>query len=375
MMQTLIDAGVNVNERNDDGWTALTANTKQQDKKLAQFLLDAGCDPNLTSHNGWSELYEAATSGDVEYVKFLLDIGTDPSIRIRPGWAPLHWAAANGHVEVTRMLIDAGADLSVISDQNVTPLDLARSASQQVISNMLSRAGARTADEIRSSGEATASALHDYTLSPIADGSKLLLMFDEPAMTETMRYGQFVYQPEANGRVYFISHLLDTTSVDSLSVRLASAPGMPREYSTVVDGKWPSRISFTKDLFEIRKASTENLEYFIEAGPMTTALPTTTVAKSWTGDWNVHQVIDGEDHLVFKTVPDWALSSAKVAAGDCTRFVGRHGELLARMNWLSQVPVARIEAGLDLATQHLLVACWLATLWSETVSRVGQSNN
>jgi hypothetical protein len=272
------------------------------------------------------------------------------------------------------MLVAAGADLSVVSDQNVTPLDLALSANQVVIANILTQAGARRGDDVLkelSLRGASTSSLHTYTLFPTADGNKLFLMFDEPALSAVMRYGQYIYQPEHNGRVYYISHLLDDISSDSLKIRLASAPGMPHEYPTAVDGRWPSRISFSEDLFEVSRVSADHLEYSIRGGLLTPDLPATTVVRSWTGDWKVRQAKDGERHLVFKTVPDWTLQSAKVAAGDRIRFVGAHGELLARMNWLSHVPVARIEGEVPLSTQHLLVACWMAMLWSETVGRLG----
>lgn len=374
MLRTLITAGASVDEKNDDGWTPLTATTRLQDLELARFLTNAGCSPNTTAHNGLSELYEAATAGETEYVKFLLAIGTDPSIRTRPGWAPLHWSAANGHVETTRLLLEAGAEVSVVSDQNVTPLDLALQARQTTIVNMLLKAGAKQGEEVLRMSDQGGSLthLHEYSMNPIADDNKLVLMFDEPALTASMGYGQFVYQPEQGGRVYFISQLLDNTSTDTLTVRLASAPGMPREYAGVSDGQWPSdRISFADRLFEITKVRADHVEYSIRGGSANPEPSSTTLVKSWTGDWKAHQVIGGSDRVIFQTVPDWAAEGAKVAAGERTRFVGEHGELLARMNWLSQVPVARIEGGLALGMQHLLVACWVGMLWAETVGRKG----
>ena len=111
MVKVLLDYGVDVNTRNDDGSTPL-------------------CDaPNGYSNNPGA-------------VRLLLDRGADPNIKGRHGRAPLHIASVYGRVEIARLLIEHGASVEVVDEYDETPLDVVSGYQQDEIVKLLMEHGA-----------------------------------------------------------------------------------------------------------------------------------------------------------------------------------------------------------------------------------------
>ncbi|KAI5867925.1 ankyrin repeat-containing domain protein [Durotheca rogersii] len=123
MAKLLFDHGAAVNQRDQNGRTALMANADRENERVLKLLLTYGADTNLTQREGCHELYEAAVYGATEVVKFFLENGVNPPITNNFGWTPLHGAAANGHLDCVRLLLDKGAEPSPISDTGKTPRD------------------------------------------------------------------------------------------------------------------------------------------------------------------------------------------------------------------------------------------------------------
>src|SRR5690606_39166227 len=106
-VRLLIDAGADVNQQSEFGWTALLVATQNRYYRLGAYLLEQGANPNLANKSGWTPLYLATDNRNIEagdyptrrpdmdhlqYIELLLERGADPNARLamgcgRPGCA------------------------------------------------------------------------------------------------------------------------------------------------------------------------------------------------------------------------------------------------------------------------------------------------
>jgi ankyrin repeat protein len=172
-MAVLLDAGANVNQTTNYGWTPLLTATQNRNYKLASLLLDRGANPNLKNNGGWSPLYIATDNRNIEigdyptpksdidhleYIKLLLSKGADPNIRVcgtrsnpaaadpsqqcvgdstetrtnftmqwlfEDGSTPFIRAAQSSDVDLMKVLLAAGADAKLRTAHDVTALNVA----------------------------------------------------------------------------------------------------------------------------------------------------------------------------------------------------------------------------------------------------------
>lgn len=386
LMRLLLDRGAATEAKDDDGKTALSANTRSCDEYYANILLDAGADPNTKAHDGISQIYEAAAAGEVEYVKFLLKCGTSPSNKTRYGWSPMHWAAYHGHVEVVKLLVHAGAELSPVSDQGVTPLDMAFRTNQFEIVNFLKRAGAKESRDMSCIPDKTtpieaiaelkvSDEPHDVysipSLAPVDLSSrpaKLSLTFDTP-LCESLNFGQFAYPANFPGNkdyYYHISHPLDTI-IDSVGIRKTKRRANMTDYPISPEKFFPTNV-----LYEIVRCSPDYQDLNIHAKVPSAPYGMIKMQRGWTGSWKVHYDNDGSSDVVLRTTPDWSKSQ-----DEGNRWATEDGKLLAKSGiqagnrgpeeTIKGIPTLTFERGLERNMEDLLVACWIAKLWSEAV--------
>ncbi len=64
--RALLDAGANVNQVTEYGWTPLLTAVNNRNYRLASMLLDRGADPNLANKGGWTPLYLATDNRNIE---------------------------------------------------------------------------------------------------------------------------------------------------------------------------------------------------------------------------------------------------------------------------------------------------------------------
>jgi ankyrin repeat protein len=155
-VQALLQAGVDVNQTSEFGWTALLVATQNRYYQMGVYLLDHGADPNITNEGGWSPLYLATDNRNIEggdyptrkpdmdhleYIKRLLAAGAQPNLRMRSstetrtvfthqwlneeGATPFLRAAQSGDLVLMKLLREHGADPAIATDYNVTPLMVA----------------------------------------------------------------------------------------------------------------------------------------------------------------------------------------------------------------------------------------------------------
>ncbi|AYN00399.1 ankyrin repeat domain-containing protein [Chryseobacterium sp. 3008163] len=72
IMQKLIDMGVNVNQQNKKGWTALMVSVESAPLSIVQFLLDKGANVNSKDNLGWTALDWAKNAGREDIHQLLL---------------------------------------------------------------------------------------------------------------------------------------------------------------------------------------------------------------------------------------------------------------------------------------------------------------
>ena len=378
LVRLLLHNGAEVDRKNDEGRTAWSANVRRCNESIVSMLIEAGADPCIKGHDGVTELYEAAAKGETEYVKLLLRSGTDPSITTQYHWAPMHWAASNGNIDCVKVLIEAGADLSPVSDQGSTPLDMAFRANQHTITNLLTQAGARRnhdtnnpdtpLNNIASSQqhEQDGAEIDAFNIPRILETQdvlppeKLALSFDKP-LGQALIFGQFIYPSNFHGtRDYFyhVSHPLNT-SITSISLRHTKRFADSADYPI-----GPEKFFPTGMIYEIFRTSLDYQELELRESSASPLSGVVKMHRGWTGGWEVHTGTDRDTTaLLFRTTPEWSTIDDKGF-----RWVTAGGQLLAKSALHLGAPALTFEPGQDCETQDILVACWVAKLWSETVT-------
>ena len=152
----LLDAGADINQTTEYGWTALLTATNNRHYKLGAFLMARGANASVANKGGWTPLYLATDNRNIEggdypvpkpdmdhleYIRMLLDHGADPDARARDntltrtiftmqwfyeaGCTPFVRAAQSSDTELMQLLLDYGADPFLTTDNGDTALTTA----------------------------------------------------------------------------------------------------------------------------------------------------------------------------------------------------------------------------------------------------------
>lgn len=94
IFERLLNAGVDANDNNTEGLTALTMAILAANVSFVKFLLDCGADVYAKSSHGYTALYMAAVQSpdNVEIFKLLLNAGADVHAECFDN-SPLHLVA------------------------------------------------------------------------------------------------------------------------------------------------------------------------------------------------------------------------------------------------------------------------------------------
>ena len=107
-----------------------------------------GVDVNVKNDFGFTPLLKAAQFGRREVAELLIAKGADVSVKDKFGRTPLHCAADEDQTEVAELLIAAGADVNGRDNGDRTPLDFAVMKKQNEISDLLRKHGGKTGAEL-----------------------------------------------------------------------------------------------------------------------------------------------------------------------------------------------------------------------------------
>jgi len=123
-VRALLKKGLDVNEAQGDGSTALHWAAIKGDAQLAQMLIYAGANVRATTRIGaYTPLYLAAKGGYSDVVAALLAAGADAKAVTANGTTPLMIAAAAGDTKSITSLIENGADINALDGaKGETPL-------------------------------------------------------------------------------------------------------------------------------------------------------------------------------------------------------------------------------------------------------------
>jgi hypothetical protein len=155
-VKVLVEAGADVNQVSEFGWTPLLTATQNRYYELGKYLLENGANPNVANEGGWNPLYIATDNRNIEggdyptrkpdmdhlaYIKLLLAAGADPNLRMNSstetrtifthqwlreeGATPFLRAAQSSDLELMKLLLEHGADPNINTLKGVTPLMVA----------------------------------------------------------------------------------------------------------------------------------------------------------------------------------------------------------------------------------------------------------
>ena len=120
-VKTMLDLGADVLHRSKIRFTALhyacdfgnpgVSNPKSL-QPIARVLLEAGVNVNEKDEDGWNCLHLASANGHSEVLQVLLEAGVDILDVDEDGNTALHLAAAVGHAEVAKVLVEAAGSRS-----------------------------------------------------------------------------------------------------------------------------------------------------------------------------------------------------------------------------------------------------------------------
>ena len=144
VVQALIEAGADVDIQDDMRANALLATGETGNVEILRAVLRAGPDLRRTNRFGGTALIPAAHRGHVEVVRELVGTAIDVDHVNDPGWTALLEAVILGdggpaHREIVRILVDAGADTGIADTDGVTPLEHARRSGYAEMIQILSQ--------------------------------------------------------------------------------------------------------------------------------------------------------------------------------------------------------------------------------------------
>ena len=145
MIQALIQAGADVNIRDDLQDNVLLYAGAEGLLHILRLAIAAGADTRLTNRFGGTALIPAAERGHVAVVEELLthsDVDVNHINNL--GWTALLEAIvlSDGgpkHQQIVRLLIDHGADVDIADKEGVSPLQHARRRGYAAIADILLR--------------------------------------------------------------------------------------------------------------------------------------------------------------------------------------------------------------------------------------------
>ena len=130
VIKYLLEHGAEINAKDVDGWIPLHLVTSNPNGEVLKYLVEKGADVNAKTNYGDTALLDLAkfsphrTVLNVDVFESLVNHGAEADIKDREGRTPLFYAAGDpkAGVEILKYLVDHGADVNVKDDGGWTPL-------------------------------------------------------------------------------------------------------------------------------------------------------------------------------------------------------------------------------------------------------------
>ncbi|KAJ9457220.1 hypothetical protein DIPPA_23260 [Diplonema papillatum] len=143
-VQTLLDAGADVNAAAGDGTTALRVAISYSRKAVFAMLVAAGANVNARDSCGETALHEVSEYGRQQYISLLLAAGAQVDIQSNAGETPLMLAVKRGQRGAATLLLQAGSQAAVRSESGCTALAIALLRDNVGMRELLEAAAAKT---------------------------------------------------------------------------------------------------------------------------------------------------------------------------------------------------------------------------------------
>ena len=140
VIKKLLDKGININAKDENGQTALMHAAMYHNNAILKELINRGADLSIKDNDGYTALMNAAFHCDVEGTKELINRGSDLNAKTNNGMSIFHVAAWGGKEEIMDELLKRGFDLNAKYDSGKTALMLAAGlGNEKVIKYLISR--------------------------------------------------------------------------------------------------------------------------------------------------------------------------------------------------------------------------------------------
>ncbi|PPD79991.1 hypothetical protein GOBAR_DD23085 [Gossypium barbadense] len=123
-MDKLLEDGLNIDEVDKDGHTALHKAIIGKREAVISHLLRKGANPHVKDKDGATPLHYAVHVGALQTVKLLLKYDVDVNVADQDGWTPLHVAVQSRNRDIAKILLINGADKTRKNKDGKTALDL-----------------------------------------------------------------------------------------------------------------------------------------------------------------------------------------------------------------------------------------------------------
>ena len=117
-VKTLIKSGVDVNSKDWDDLTPLSAASAHGNLELVTFLVDNGADVNIADRNNVTALMGASVGNFLDVVEYLVSNGAVVDALAESSVSSLYLAAERGHSKIVNFLLEHGADPHNSNDFN-----------------------------------------------------------------------------------------------------------------------------------------------------------------------------------------------------------------------------------------------------------------
>ncbi|NOZ19484.1 MAG: ankyrin repeat domain-containing protein [Planctomycetes bacterium] len=146
------------------GWCVMNCQCGRQESEMlhaakagdiaaVKRLINAGADIGQKDEYGWTALHILTAKGAMDGVAFLVEKGADVTAKDNHGYTPLHIAAKYHQPKAAELFLSKGADVNARDAEGETPLAHAMFNNAKDVAEVLRRHGGKTKKELNSAGQ------------------------------------------------------------------------------------------------------------------------------------------------------------------------------------------------------------------------------
>ncbi len=124
-VKSIIDSGIDINSKDDHGYTALIEASKYGHYDIVKYLITSKAEIDLQGWHCYTALAFATERGHLEIAKMLIDAGANINAIDDENNTCFSKTAENGNIEIAKLLIDHGVNIASVDDVGRTPFQYA----------------------------------------------------------------------------------------------------------------------------------------------------------------------------------------------------------------------------------------------------------